>query len=317
MAFYKTLLLFFLVAACAAFDAMAQLSPDYYSSTCPKAESIVRAGVAEAMKNETRNGASLLRMHFHDCFVQGCDGSILLDDNATFVGEKTAVPNINSIRGYFIIDDIKDSLESACPGVVSCADIVALAARDSVVLMGGPNWEVDLGRRDSLTASKDLANKSIPPPSSDLKALTTSFSVQGLSFKDMVVLSGAHTIGFSRCTSFRGHIYGDSKIDPLYANSLKKICPIKGNDDVLASLDFPNPHRFDNSYYTNLIHKKGLLHSDQVLFDDNSADSLVQSYANTPPLFFKDFADAIVKMSNIKPLTGKQGEVRKNCRKTN
>ncbi|WCJ20011.1 Peroxidase [Euphorbia peplus] len=315
MAFHKIVLVF-LVGACATYDAMGQLSLDYYSSSCPKAESIVRAGVAEEMKKGTRTGASLLRLHFHDCFVQGCDGSILLDDNENFVGEKTAAANVDSIRGYYVVDDIKGTLESECPGVVSCADIIALAARESVTYLGGPFWEVQLGRKDSLTANKNLVNN-IPPPTSDLRNLITSFSRQGLSFKDMVALSGAHTIGFSRCSSFRDHIYNDPKIDPYFANSLKKICPIKGRDDVIASLDFQNPHHFDNFYYKNLMNKKGLLHSDQVLYDGNYSDFLVQTYANDPTVFFNDFAQAMVKMSNINPLTGNQGEVRKNCRKLN
>lgn len=70
---------------------------------------------------------------------QGCDASVLLDDTGSFVGEKTANPNNNSLRGFNVVDDIKAKLEKACPGVVSCADILALAARDSVVYVSSIN----------------------------------------------------------------------------------------------------------------------------------------------------------------------------------
>lgn len=66
-------------------------------------------------------------------FKQGCDGSILLDDTSSFTGEKTAGPNNNSVRGFNVIDNIKSKVEAVCPGVVSCADILAITARDSVV----------------------------------------------------------------------------------------------------------------------------------------------------------------------------------------
>lgn len=67
--------------------------------------------------------------------LQGCDGSILLDDTSSFTGEKTAGPNNNSVRGFEVIDKIKSQVEKACPRVVSCADIVAIAARDSVEIV--------------------------------------------------------------------------------------------------------------------------------------------------------------------------------------
>lgn len=103
----------------------------FYSSCCPRAESIVRSTVQSHFPSNAAVAPGLLRMHFHDCFVQGCDGSILIDGANT---EKTARPNL-LLRGYDVIDDAKAQLEAACPGVVSCADILALAARDSVVLV--------------------------------------------------------------------------------------------------------------------------------------------------------------------------------------
>ncbi|RRT52018.1 hypothetical protein B296_00048580 [Ensete ventricosum] len=158
-------------------------------------------------------GASLLRLFFHDCFVNGCDGSILLDDTSSFTGEKTANPNQNSVRGFDVVDDIKTAVEKVCPGVVSCADILAIAARDSVVTLGGRSWNVKLGRRDSTTASLSAANNNIPPPSSSLSNLISKFSDLGLSTKDLVALSGAHTIGQARCISFIGS--GDNNLAPL------------------------------------------------------------------------------------------------------
>uniref|UniRef100_A0A453APL6 Plant heme peroxidase family profile domain-containing protein n=1 Tax=Aegilops tauschii subsp. strangulata TaxID=200361 RepID=A0A453APL6_AEGTS len=143
-----------------------------------------------AVRSEPRMGASLLRLHFHDCFVQGCDASVLLSDTATFTGEQGAAPNARSIRGMNVIDNIKAQVEAVCRQTVSCADILAVAARDSVVALGGPTWTVLLGRRDSTTASKTNAENDLPPPTFDLQNLTTLFGNKQLSMTDMVALSG-------------------------------------------------------------------------------------------------------------------------------
>jgi peroxidase len=141
-----------------------ELTSNFYNYKCPGVYIIVQQHVFSAMRHELRMGASLLRLHFHDCFVnvpnasseltvdvfalvllccsylyllllrilQGCDGSILLDGSD---GEKFARPNKNSVRGYEVIDAIKADLERMCPGVVSCADVVALAARYGVLFV--------------------------------------------------------------------------------------------------------------------------------------------------------------------------------------
>ncbi|CBI25393.3 unnamed protein product, partial [Vitis vinifera] len=170
-------------------------------------------------------GASLLRLFFHDCFVNGCDGSVLLDDTSSFIGEKNAAPNANSVRGFDVVDDIKSKVETACPGVVSCADVLAIAARDSVVILGGPSWNVKLGRRDARTASQAAANNSIPPPTSNLNQLISRFQALGLSTRDLVALAGSHTIGQARCTSFRARIYNETNIDNSFAKTRQSNCP--------------------------------------------------------------------------------------------
>ncbi|NP_001313858.1 peroxidase P7-like precursor [Gossypium hirsutum] len=297
--------------------ANAQLSPNFYASSCPNLQTIVRNAMSRAVNRETRIGASILRLFFHDCFVNGCDGSILLDDTATFTGEKNAVPNRNSARGFEVIDTIKTNVEAACSATVSCADILALAARDGVALLGGPTWQVPLGRRDARTASQSAANNQIPSPFANLATLTSSFAAKGLSTRDLTALSGGHTIGLARCTTFRGRIYNDTNIDANFAATRRANCPASGGDNNLAPLDIQTPTRFDNDYFRNLVARRGLLHSDQELFNGGSQDALVRTYSNNPATFSADFAAAMVKMGNISPLTGTQGEIRRNCRVVN
>jgi len=79
------------------------------------------------------NFGDLIHLSTYIIYWQGCDASVLLDDTANFTGEKTAGPNLNSLRGFDVIDNIKSQVENICPSVVSCADILAVAARDSVV----------------------------------------------------------------------------------------------------------------------------------------------------------------------------------------
>ncbi|XP_073110698.1 peroxidase P7 [Elaeis guineensis] len=300
--------------ACAA---RGQLSPMFYARSCPNVQSIVRLAMAQAVIREPRMGASILRLFFHDCFVNGCDGSILLDDTATFTGEKNAFPNRNSVRGFEVIDTIKASVEAACKATVSCADILALAARDGVNLLGGPTWTVQLGRRDATTASQSAANSNLPGPGSSLSTLISMFAAHGLSAQEMTALSGAHTIGEAQCTNFRAHIYNDTNINPSFASLRKQNCPASGGDSNLALLDVQIPYRFDNDYYQNLVAQRGLLHSDQELFNGGSQDALVRQYSTYAELFERDFAQAMVKMGSISPLTGTSGEIRLNCRKVN
>ncbi|KAH7282364.1 hypothetical protein KP509_35G026600 [Ceratopteris richardii] len=312
-------------------DDICQLSPAFYSSSCPRVVDIVFSVVKNAVEREPRMAASLLRLHFHDCFVNGCDASDLLDDTSNFHGEKNAAPNRNSLRGFEIVDSIKLALEQECPKTVSCADILTLAARDSVVLSGGPWWVPLLGRRDSLDASQSEANQALPGPTDTLDEIVAKFEAVGLSADEVVILSGAHTIGKARCDLFSNRLYNfqnmaqrqDPMLSSKYASYLMGICPT-GNEDIsmTSDLDPYTPSVFDNVYYQNLLRGEGLLQSDQELFASGMNNvnmySRVSYYASNKDGFFSDFAKAMIRMSNIKPLVGTgHGEIRRNCRFVN
>ncbi|GMY10463.1 peroxidase P7-like isoform X2 [Fagus crenata] len=265
-------------------------------------------------------GASLLRLHFHDCFVNGCDGSVLLDDTANFTGEETAFPNLNSLRGFDAVDEIKAAVNKHCnANVVSCADILAVAARDSVQILGGRSfsYKVLLGRRDARNASKNDPIFNLPAPFSSFSQLLSNFQSHGLDLKDLVVLSGGHSIGLARCTTFSARIFDDTNIDKSFAASLQRLCPASGGNNTEPFDE--TPMKFDTVYYKALLKSKGLLHPDQELFKSNGckSDKLVRHYSHSPGHFAKDFGASMIKMGNIKPLIGNKGEIRLNCRKIN
>ncbi|KAL3647875.1 hypothetical protein CASFOL_008843 [Castilleja foliolosa] len=292
----------------------AQLSSSFYDSTCPNALSTIRTSISQAVSAEPRMAASLIRLHFHDCFVQGCDASILLNDSPTFTGEQTALQNNNSVRGFEVIEEAKREVESICPGIVSCADILSVAARDASEAVGGPSWTVNLGRRDSTTASRDLATASLPRFTDPLDTLIGNFGDLGLNTRDLVALSGSHTIGQARCTTFRARIYSNgSDIEADFATTRRQQCPATGGNDRLAPLDLVTPNSFDNNYFRNLVERRGLLQSDQVLFSGGSTDSIVTEYVNNPATFASDFGSAMVRMGDIQPLTGQNGIIRTTC----
>ncbi|KAL3508188.1 hypothetical protein ACH5RR_033570 [Cinchona calisaya] len=298
------------------------LSFGLYQSSCPEAEPIIFSWIEKAVSEDPRMAASLLRLHFHDCF--GCDASVLLDDTPNFIGEKTAAPNLNSLRGFEVIDYIKNDLEFVCPETVSCADILAIAARDSVVLSGGLGWEVQMGRKDSLSASKVSANNNIPGPNSDVATLAAKFQNVGLTLDDMVTLSGAHTLGKARCSTFSSRLNGNSNADTDpnvnldFIQSLQQLCAESNANTTIADLDHKTPMMFDNQYYINLLSGEGLLASDQVLVTgDEGTRELVESYVDDPVNFLEEFKKSMLRMGSLLPVTGENAEIRRNCRLTN
>ncbi|XP_004289301.1 PREDICTED: peroxidase 17-like [Fragaria vesca subsp. vesca] len=301
--------------------ATADLRTGYYSGVCPKAESIVRDVMKKALIREPRSLASVMRLQFHDCFVNGCDASLLLDDTPTMLGEKLALANINSLRSYEVVDEAKEALEKACPGVVSCADIIIMASRDAVALTGGPGWEVKLGRLDSLTASQEASDNVMPSPRSNATFLIDLFSKFNLSAKDMVALSGSHSIGKARCFSIMFQLYNqsgtgkpDPAIEPKFREKLDKLCPLNVDQNVTGDLDATSV-LFDNQYFKDLVSGRGFLNSDQTLFTFPRTREFVNQFSIDQEGFFKAFVEGMLKMGDLQ--VQQPGEIRKNCRVVN
>ncbi|TYI94801.1 hypothetical protein E1A91_D02G230400v1 [Gossypium mustelinum] len=290
----------------------------FYARTCPRAESIIRSAVQSHFRSNPNIAPGLLRMHFHDCFVQGCDASILIDGPNT---EKTAPPN-RLLRGYEVIDDAKTQLEAACPGVVSCADILTLAARDSVFLTRGINWAVPTGRRDgrvSLASDTTI----LPGFRESIDSQKQKFAAFGLNTQDLVALVGGHTIGTSACQLFSYRLYNftnggpDPTMNPAFVPQLQALCPQNGDGSRRIDLDTGSGNRFDTSFFANLRNGRGILESDQKLWTDPSTRTFVQRFlgerGSRPLNFNVEFARSMVKMSNIGVKTGTNGEIRRIC----
>ncbi|KAG2594356.1 cationic peroxidase SPC4-like [Panicum virgatum] len=294
------------------------LSLDFYKKSCPKAESIVRDFLQSAVSQNVGLAAALIRLHFHDCFVQGCDASILLDKTPAQQSEQEAVPN-QTLRpaAFKAINDIRDRLDRACGArVVSCADILTLAARDSVALAGGPAYKVPLGRRDGLApASQDAVFAALPPPSSNVTTLLSFLSKINLDAADLVALSGGHTVGIAHCGSFDDRLFPtqDPTLNQWFAGRLRLTCPVQGADNTTVN-DIRTPNTFDNKYYVDLLNRQGLFTSDQDLFTDGRTKPLVTKFAVDQDAFFEQFIYSYVKMGQINVLTGaSQGQIRANC----
>ncbi|KAF4394437.1 hypothetical protein G4B88_018587 [Cannabis sativa] len=200
------------------------------------------------------------------------------------------------------------------------APLLRLHFHDCFVRIYGPSWDVPTGRRDGKVSTSLEALTNLPPPFANITILKSMFATKGLNVKDLVVLSGGHTIGRSACAAFNNRLYNftgkgdaDPSLDPNYAATLRKKC---GPTDFTTRVEMdPGSFKsFDNDYYTIVAKRRGLFQSDAALLDDPNTKSYVKEQATSQkPSFAKDFAVSMVKMGKIGVLTGNSGEIRKHC----
>ncbi|WVZ75294.1 hypothetical protein U9M48_023364 [Paspalum notatum var. saurae] len=306
-----------------------------------KVQDKVRNEVEKAIARDRSIGPALVRLVFHDCWINGCDGSVLLDKTPTdgTNTEKKALNNIG-LAGFEVIDTIKQKVGAGA----SCADIVAFAARDAADILSSGKifYTIPGGRKDGVVSSAAVADANLPESTFDFGQLQNNFDARGFTVEELVVLSGAHSIGVAHLSSYQDRLGGadSTPIDPDYQAALNKVTPPsllqKGQNPTVhnnardETAEFQkdaaynpvamgvNPARIvlDNSYYPNNLVNKVLFKSDWVLRTDGFAASKLEEYKNNATEWNSDFADAMVKLSTL-PAQGKNFEIRKNCRVTN
>ncbi|XP_057960337.1 peroxidase 51-like [Malania oleifera] len=305
------------------YPAAAQLRRNYYANVCPNVESIVRGVVRTKIQQTFVTIPGTLRLFFHDCFVQGCDASIIIASTGNNKAEKDNPDNLSLAGdGFDTVIKAKAAVDAVprCRNKVSCADILAMATRDVIALSGGPSYAVELGRLDGLSSTAASVNGRLPQPTFNLNRLNSLFAAHGLSQADMIALSGAHTVGFSHCGKFANRIYNFSRVssvDPAlnqgYAAQLQSMCPKNVDPRIAINMDPNTPQVFDNMYYKNLQQGKGLFTSDQVLFSDRRSRPTVNAWASNSDAFNNAFVAAMTKLGRVGVKTGRNGNIRRDC----
>ncbi|XP_010464099.1 PREDICTED: peroxidase 73-like isoform X1 [Camelina sativa] len=301
----------------------AQLKTNFYGKVCPNVEQIVRTVVQQKVKQTFVTIPATLRLFFHDCFVNGCDASVMIQSTPKNKAEKDHPDNISLAGdGFDVVIKAKKALDAipSCRNKISCADILTLATRDVVVAAGGPSYPVELGRFDGLVSTAASVTGNLPGPNDKVTELNKLFAKNKLTQEDMIALSAAHTLGFAHCGKVFNRIYNfnrthsvDPTLNKAYAKELQAACPKKVDPRIAINMDPTTPRKFDNLYFKNLQQGKGLFTSDQVLFTDGRSRPTVNAWAKNSVAFNKAFVTAMTKLGRVGVKTRRNGNIRRDC----
>lgn len=189
--------------------------------------------------------------------MQGCDASLMLKGNNT----EQSDPGNRSVGGFSVIDGAKRVIEIFCPETVSCADIIALAARDAVEVVsliylfsphcmycscifslsvssynfglnnktgeqaGGPRIQIPTGRRDGMVSAASNVRPNIVDTSFTMDEMAKLFNSKGLTLDDLVILSGYYCFSSIKLLMelilFSSLLLLDTELKPYFGLVLK------------------------------------------------------------------------------------------------
>ncbi|KAI3745090.1 hypothetical protein L1987_58192 [Smallanthus sonchifolius] len=247
-----------------------------------------------------KNFSLLVFLLFHLAFILARNANA---DSLELGFYKKTCPTVETI-----VQKITAANISSAPSLA--AALLRLYFHDCFVRIKGTYWPVPLGRRDGRVSIAD-ESLTLPPFDANIDKLKAIFASKGLS---------GHTIGISHCSIIASRLYNftgkgdtDPSLDEKYVPYLKSKCKPTDKTTQLE-MDPGSVKTFDESYYTNVLKRRGLFGSDAALITDYETRAYVklqaQSHGST---FFKDFQESMVKMGQIEVLTGSAGEIRRHC----
>ncbi|KAK7282714.1 hypothetical protein RIF29_11702 [Crotalaria pallida] len=186
-----------------------------------------------------------------------------------------------------LLQPIKDKYSG-----VTYADLFQLASATAVEEAGGPKIPMKYGRVDTTNPNQSPEEGRLPDagPPSPADHLRQVFYRMGLNDKEIVALSGGHTLGRSRPDRS-----GWGKPETKYTKNGPGAPG--GQSWTVQWL------KFDNSYFKDIKEKKDedllVLPTDAVIFEDPSFKVYAEKYAEDQEAFFKDYAEAHAKLSNL------------------
>ncbi|XP_019084012.1 PREDICTED: L-ascorbate peroxidase S, chloroplastic/mitochondrial-like isoform X3 [Camelina sativa] len=211
----------------------------------------------------------------------GANGSLRFDI------ELKHAANAGLVNALNLIKDIKEKYSG-----ITYADLFQLASATAIEEAGGPKIPMKYGRVDA-SGPEDCPEEGRLPdagPPSPANHLREVFYRMGLDDKDIVALSGAHTLGRSRPERS-----GWGKPETKYTK--------EGPGAPGGQSWTPEWLKFDNSYFTEIKEKREedllVLPTDAAIFEDSSFKVYAEKYAADQDAFFKDYAVAHAKLSNL------------------